>query len=184
MAALKTKGLGVRPSSGATVAPYSGPQLTRLRQAPVCLASVPLACAPRYGSGQDQLWAGPLQGPAGRDGQHLPRRPHHGRAPPVPGWGPVWSRRREDSRASSTARGISAPWFTAPPRAQGFSRGSSSFRGVTAHPSGRWESRIGIPGSKHVYLGARPPTCQGALGVLLSPQATPPLRVRGFRRAV
>ena len=36
---------------------------------------------------------------------------------------------------------------------QGFSRGSSSYRGVTAHPSGRWESRIGIPGSRHVYLG-------------------------------
>ena len=36
---------------------------------------------------------------------------------------------------------------------QGFSRGSSSYRGVTAHPSGRWESRIGIPGSKHIYLG-------------------------------
>lgn len=36
---------------------------------------------------------------------------------------------------------------------QGFSRGSSSYRGVTAHPSGRWESRIGVPGSKHVYLG-------------------------------
>lgn len=36
---------------------------------------------------------------------------------------------------------------------QGFSRGSSTFRGVTAHPSGRWESRIGIPGSKHIYLG-------------------------------
>lgn len=26
-------------------------------------------------------------------------------------------------------------------------------RGVTAHPSGRWESRIGVPGSKHIYLG-------------------------------
>lgn len=36
---------------------------------------------------------------------------------------------------------------------QGFSRGSSTYRGVTAHPSGRWESRIGIPGSKHIYLG-------------------------------
>lgn len=24
---------------------------------------------------------------------------------------------------------------------------------MTAHPSGRWESRIGIPGSKHIYLG-------------------------------
>lgn len=31
---------------------------------------------------------------------------------------------------------------------QGFSRGSSSYRGVTAHPSGRWESRIGIRGSR------------------------------------
>lgn len=29
---------------------------------------------------------------------------------------------------------------------QGFSRGTSSFRGVTKHPSGRWESRIGVPG--------------------------------------
>eukprot|EP00198_Chlamydomonas_reinhardtii_P010956 XP_001700293.1 basal body protein [Chlamydomonas reinhardtii] len=38
-------------------------------------------------------------------------------------------------------------------QSQGFSRGSSSYRGVTAHPSGRWESRIGIPGSKHIYLG-------------------------------
>ncbi|KAL6765078.1 AP2-domain-containing protein, partial [Haematococcus lacustris] len=38
-------------------------------------------------------------------------------------------------------------------QSQGFSRGTSSFRGVTAHPSGRWESRIGIPQSKHVYLG-------------------------------
>ncbi|KAF5829071.1 hypothetical protein DUNSADRAFT_16617, partial [Dunaliella salina] len=36
---------------------------------------------------------------------------------------------------------------------EGHSRGSSSFRGVTSHPSGRWESRIGVPGSKHVYLG-------------------------------
>eukprot|EP00798_Chlamydomonas_sp_ICE-L_P008772 gene8772-33639_t len=38
-------------------------------------------------------------------------------------------------------------------QSQGFSRGSSSYRGVTAHPSGRWESRIGVPGSKHIYLG-------------------------------
>lgn len=36
---------------------------------------------------------------------------------------------------------------------QGFSRGSSAYRGVTSHPSGRWESRIGVPGSRHVYLG-------------------------------
>ncbi|CAK0786830.1 hypothetical protein CVIRNUC_010044 [Coccomyxa viridis] len=35
----------------------------------------------------------------------------------------------------------------------GFTRGSSSFRGVTQHKSGRWEVRIGLRGSKHVYLG-------------------------------
>lgn len=28
-------------------------------------------------------------------------------------------------------------------QSQGFSRGTSTFRGVTAHPSGRWEARIG-----------------------------------------
>ncbi|KAK2077506.1 hypothetical protein QBZ16_004351 [Prototheca wickerhamii] len=38
-------------------------------------------------------------------------------------------------------------------QSQGFSRGTSSFRGVTHHPSGRWEARIGVPGSKHIYLG-------------------------------
>eukprot|EP00884_Botryococcus_braunii_P023320 jgi/Botrbrau1/9672/Bobra.0201s0006.1 len=38
-------------------------------------------------------------------------------------------------------------------QSQGFARGTSSFRGVTRHPSGRWEARIGIPGSKHIYLG-------------------------------
>jgi len=38
-------------------------------------------------------------------------------------------------------------------QSQGFSRGSSSYRGVTQHPSGRFEARIGIPGSKHIYLG-------------------------------
>lgn len=31
-------------------------------------------------------------------------------------------------------------------QSQGFSRGTSVFRGVTHHPSGRWEARIGIPG--------------------------------------
>ena len=36
---------------------------------------------------------------------------------------------------------------------QGFSRGSSTYRGVTHHPNGRWEARIGMPGSKHIYLG-------------------------------
>lgn len=32
-------------------------------------------------------------------------------------------------------------------QSQGFSRGTSVFRGVTHHPSGRWEARIGIPGA-------------------------------------
>ena len=38
-------------------------------------------------------------------------------------------------------------------QSQGFARGSSRFRGVTRHPNGRWEARIGLPGSQHVYLG-------------------------------
>ena len=38
-------------------------------------------------------------------------------------------------------------------QSQGFSRGTSSYRGVTKHPSSRWEARVGIPGSRHVYLG-------------------------------
>ncbi|KAI3428770.1 hypothetical protein D9Q98_007591 [Chlorella vulgaris] len=38
-------------------------------------------------------------------------------------------------------------------QSNGFSRGSSSHRGVVRHPTGRWEARVGIPGSKHVYLG-------------------------------
>ena len=40
-------------------------------------------------------------------------------------------------------------------QSQGFARGSSRYRGVTRHPgqNGRWEARIGTPGSKHVYLG-------------------------------
>ncbi|WZN62099.1 AP2-like ethylene-responsive transcription factor [Chloropicon roscoffensis] len=38
-------------------------------------------------------------------------------------------------------------------QSQGFARGSSKFRGVTRHPNGRWEARIGMPGSKHIYLG-------------------------------
>lgn len=38
-------------------------------------------------------------------------------------------------------------------QSQGFSRGTSTYKGVTHHPSGRWEARIGIPGSKHIYLG-------------------------------
>lgn len=38
-------------------------------------------------------------------------------------------------------------------QSQGFARGSSGFRGVTHHPNGRWEARIGMPGSKHIYLG-------------------------------
>ena len=38
-------------------------------------------------------------------------------------------------------------------QSQGFARGSSGYRGVTLHPTGRWEARIGLPGQKHVYLG-------------------------------
>ena len=38
-------------------------------------------------------------------------------------------------------------------QSQGFARGSSAYRGVTHHPNGRWEARIGMPGSKHIYLG-------------------------------
>ncbi|KAL4428054.1 hypothetical protein ABPG75_002143 [Micractinium tetrahymenae] len=38
-------------------------------------------------------------------------------------------------------------------QSQGFSRGSSAYRGVTHHPSGRFEARVGIPGSRHAYLG-------------------------------
>ncbi|KAK9837035.1 hypothetical protein WJX81_008506 [Elliptochloris bilobata] len=38
-------------------------------------------------------------------------------------------------------------------QSQGFTRGSSAFRGVTQHKTGRWEVRIGLKGSKHVYLG-------------------------------
>jgi len=47
-------------------------------------------------------------------------------------------------------------------QSQGFSRGTSTYRGVTHHPSGRWEARIGIPGSKHVYLGLYPEERQAA----------------------
>mmetsp|Transcript_305 Transcript_305/g.953 ORF Transcript_305/g.953 Transcript_305/m.953 type:complete len:134 (+) Transcript_305:325-726(+) len=35
----------------------------------------------------------------------------------------------------------------------GFSRGSSAYRGVTQHPTGRWEARVGTPGGGHEYLG-------------------------------
>ena len=38
-------------------------------------------------------------------------------------------------------------------QSQGFARGTSTYRGVTRHPNGRWEARLGVPGSKHVYLG-------------------------------
>ena len=38
-------------------------------------------------------------------------------------------------------------------QSQGFARGSSAYRGVTHHPNGRYEARLGIPGSRHVYLG-------------------------------
>jgi len=38
-------------------------------------------------------------------------------------------------------------------QSQGFARGTSTFRGVTRHPNGRWEARMGVPGSRHIYLG-------------------------------
>lgn len=38
----------------------------------------------------------------------------------------------------------------------GFARGTSVFRGVTHHPNGRWEARLGVPGQRHVYLGLFP----------------------------
>lgn len=43
-------------------------------------------------------------------------------------------------------------------QSSGFSRGSSAYRGVTRHPSGKFEARIGLPaanltGNKHIYLG-------------------------------
>ncbi|CAD7701870.1 unnamed protein product [Ostreobium quekettii] len=41
-------------------------------------------------------------------------------------------------------------------RSKGFSRGTSKYRGVTRHPTGRWESRIGVHGSRHIYLGLYP----------------------------
>ena len=50
-------------------------------------------------------------------------------------------------------------------QSQGFARGSSAYRGVTHHPNGRWEARLGVPGSRHIYLGAiaplppRPSSC-------------------------
>ncbi|GFH14776.1 AP2-domain-containing protein, partial [Haematococcus lacustris] len=59
-------------------------------------------------------------------------------------------RRSSITTACDCQAGAMTSWAAC---AQGFSRGTSSFRGVTAHPSGRWESRIGIPQSKHVYLG-------------------------------
>ncbi|KAI7752692.1 hypothetical protein M8C21_029225 [Ambrosia artemisiifolia] len=39
-------------------------------------------------------------------------------------------------------------------RSNGFSRGSSKYRGVTRHKCGRWEARMGqLLGKKYVYLG-------------------------------
>uniref|UniRef100_A0A7N0UK64 AP2/ERF domain-containing protein n=2 Tax=Kalanchoe fedtschenkoi TaxID=63787 RepID=A0A7N0UK64_KALFE len=39
-------------------------------------------------------------------------------------------------------------------RSNGFSRGSSKFRGVTLHKCGRWEARMGqLLGKKYIYLG-------------------------------
>jgi hypothetical protein len=41
-------------------------------------------------------------------------------------------------------------------QSQGFARGSSSFRGVTHHPNGRWEARIGTPGPPLSPLNPQP----------------------------
>jgi len=38
-------------------------------------------------------------------------------------------------------------------QSQTYSRGTSTFRGVCRHPSGRWEARIGVPGCLNSYLG-------------------------------
>ena len=42
-------------------------------------------------------------------------------------------------------------------QSQGFSRGSSAFRGVTHHPNGRWEARIGMPVRSPPRWGGRAP---------------------------
>lgn len=64
-----------------------------------------------------------------------------------------------DPRIPRRSAGSAAPLPNAPPtrahwqvmsvrrQSNGFARGSSAFRGVTAHPSGRWEARLGgVPG--------------------------------------
>jgi len=38
-------------------------------------------------------------------------------------------------------------------QSQGFAKGSSAFKGVSKHVTGKWESRIIVNGSKHIYLG-------------------------------
>ncbi|XP_035830955.1 APETALA2-like protein 1 [Helianthus annuus] len=39
-------------------------------------------------------------------------------------------------------------------QSNGFSRGTSKYRGITLHKCGRWESRMGqLLGKKYVYLG-------------------------------
>ena len=48
---------------------------------------------------------------------------------------------------------VHAAWAQIRRQSQGFARGSSAFRGVTRHPNDKWEARLGVPGSKHVYLG-------------------------------
>ncbi|GMH45744.1 hypothetical protein BSKO_13707 [Bryopsis sp. KO-2023] len=35
----------------------------------------------------------------------------------------------------------------------GFTRGNCKFRGVTKHPNGHWEARIGVSGNRNIYLG-------------------------------
>ena len=61
-------------------------------------------------------------------------------------------------RAAWKPRGNSRHAPLVPPpqirrQSQGFARGTSAFRGVTRHPNSKWEARLGIPGSKHIYLG-------------------------------
>ncbi|PSC75719.1 pathogenesis-related genes transcriptional activator [Micractinium conductrix] len=61
--------------------------------------------------------------------------------------------RYDELLASANRMGVEELVMAIRRQSQGFSRGTSSYRGVTRHPSGRYEARIGIPGSKHVYLG-------------------------------
>lgn len=108
--------------------------------------------------------------PAGLHRSHVHRGAGHGRQVGSPGQGPGmgasparyadrgWQRAGTacctPSSMSAIAHGPTTPTPTPCRRqSQGFSRGTSSYRGVTHHPSGRYEARVGIPGSRHAYLG-------------------------------